>query len=73
MKHPTKIFKDGKRKMLDSKRQIREHEKRNDLIWGSDDLDQEALKNKKERQLKAADEAIDGAFEEIQQKGIFRK
>lgn len=45
MRNPVKTFRKGGKETLDSKRKVNEYAKANDLVYGGDDLDQEADHN----------------------------
>ena len=69
-KEPQKYFQDGKRKLFFGKRAINEYAKKNNLMYGGDDLDQEAAHNKKNNEEERVDQVIESAWEQVERKRI---
>lgn len=59
------VFKDGKKQTLYTKQAVQEHCKRNNLIVGSDDLEQESAKNRKAQENEYASRVAENVMDDF--------
>lgn len=64
------IFKDGKKGKLETKTAVQDYAERNNFVVGGDDLEQEAMKNRKDKEKKETEQTTNAIIEDMKRKKI---